>query len=159
MNKYMLIKFRFEIPSDCWELQIFLGDTYFVTPCSSNISAIDFVFNIINPETEIKTEIETELIFETEISLPTRAKIKHRLGVARFFDKKIAIIMSGLKSSPMFQGGSMLFKKWSKMCLDTRADCWAPTALKSISIFDISPNLAAMSIMQRMLFQLSTVSL
>jgi len=21
MNKYMLIKFRFKIPSDCWELQ------------------------------------------------------------------------------------------------------------------------------------------
>ena len=69
MNKYMLIKFRFEIPSDCWELQISLGDTYFVTPCSSNTSAIDFVFNIINPETEITTETETELIFETEVSL------------------------------------------------------------------------------------------
>jgi len=61
MNKCMLIKFRFEIPNDCWELQISLGDTYFVTPCSSNISAIDFVFNIIDPETEIKIEIGTEI--------------------------------------------------------------------------------------------------
>ena len=57
----MFIKFRFEILSDCCELQISLGNTYFVTPCSGNISAIDFVFNMINPETEIKTEIETEI--------------------------------------------------------------------------------------------------
>jgi len=64
MNKYVLIKFRFEIPSDCWELQISLGDTYFATPCSSKISAIDFVVNIINPGTEIKTEIETKMILK-----------------------------------------------------------------------------------------------
>ena len=59
----MLIKFRFEIPSVKRLLKTakILGDTYFVTPCSSNINAIDFVFNIINPETEIKTEIETEI--------------------------------------------------------------------------------------------------
>ena len=59
-----MTKFRFEISSMKRLLKTakILGGTYFATPCSSsNISAIDFVFNIINPETEIKTETETEI--------------------------------------------------------------------------------------------------
>ena len=39
------------------------------------MNVIDLLISIINPETEIKTETETEKIFKTEISLVSSASL------------------------------------------------------------------------------------